>query len=123
MVQLIFLKFLAFTVNKYCKIFWKLYLKIRTWKKVTAVWTWKCDFATQQAKMCKNVAIAASQMQAKLPARVNFAASRHFSAINPPRSFKSLALSPSTGESINSPNTSDRETDVRKQTQQARSKR
>jgi len=24
-VQLIFLKFLAFTVNKYCKIFWKLY--------------------------------------------------------------------------------------------------
>jgi len=25
MVQLIFLKFLSVTVNKYCKIFWKLY--------------------------------------------------------------------------------------------------
>ena len=65
-MQLFFLKVLAFTVSKYCKTFWKLYLKIRTWKKLrlSELKVWFCN------STCMNVAIAASQMQAKLPARV-----------------------------------------------------
>ena len=60
-----FLKFLAFTVNKYCKIFWKLYLKIRTWKSYGCLnlKVWFCNSTSI------NVVIAASQMQAKLPVR------------------------------------------------------